>query len=82
MAVTSLDATADGSRGLWACKSGNNVYVSWRMRQSDAPKSTTYKLYADGNLVGTTTTKTNLSISGNYANATLSLEVLNKEGGH
>lgn len=80
MAVTSLDATADGSRGLWACKSGNNVYVSWRMRQSDAPKSTTYKLYADGNLVGTTTTKTNLSISGNYANATLSLEVLNKEG--
>lgn len=80
MATTSLDAMADGSRGLWACRSGNNVYASWRMRQSDAPKSTTYKLYADGNLVGTTTSKTNVSIPGNYANATFSLEVLNKEG--
>lgn len=80
MLLSCFEVWADGSRGLWACKSGNNVYVSWRMRKSDAPKSTTYKLYANGNLVQTTTTKTNVVIPGNNASATFSLEVLNKDG--
>lgn len=80
MVISCLEAWADGSRGLWACKSGNDVYVSWRMRQSDAPKSTTYKLYADGNLVASSTTKTNVKIAGSYANATFALEVVNKAG--
>lgn len=71
---------ADGSRGLWACKSGSNVYVSWRMRATDAPKGTTYKLYADGKLVSTLTDRTNTTINGSYASSTLSLEVLDKDG--
>lgn len=75
-----LYAAAKQSRGLWACRNGNSVYVSWRMRNTDAHKSTTYKLYADGNLVSTLTDRTNVSISSNYANATLSLEVLDKDG--
>lgn len=82
LGTASLDASADASRGLWACQSvkNSNVFVSWRMRNTDAPKSTTYKLYADGNLVETTTDKTNVSLDLKYANATFSLEVLNKEG--
>lgn len=73
---------ASKSRGLWASKSANgqNVFVSWRMRSTDAPKSTTYKLYADGNLVGTMNDKTNISLPSNYANSTFSLEVLNSNG--
>lgn len=73
-------AAAKQSRGLWACKNGNSVYVSWRMRATDSHRSTTYKLYADGNLVSTLTDRTNVSISGAYANATLSLEVLDANG--
>ena len=73
-------ALADGSRGLWACKNGNNVYASWRMRNSDSPKGTTYKLYADGQLVSTQTGKTNVNIAGSYASSTLSLEVLDSNG--
>lgn len=82
LGTASLDASADASRGLWACQSvkNSNVFVSWRMRNTDAPKSTTYKLYADGNLVETTTDKTNVSLDLKYANATFSLEVLNKQG--
>lgn len=73
-------AAAKQSRGLWACKSGNNVYVSWRMRSTDSHRSTTYKLFADGNLVSTLTDRTNVSIPGTYAAATLSLEVLDADG--
>ena len=65
----------DKSRGLWAFKSGNNVFVSWRMRATDAPKTTTYKLYADGNLVSTLTDKTNVLLSSGYASSSFSLEV-------
>lgn len=72
-------AQAEANRGLWACKDGN-VFVSWRMRATDSPKSTTYNLYADGNLVFSSKTKTNTSLASNYANSTFSLEVLNKNG--
>ncbi|MBR6106002.1 MAG: T9SS type A sorting domain-containing protein [Paludibacteraceae bacterium] len=71
---------AADNRGLYATQDGNGVYVSWRMRSSDAPRSTTYKLYADGQLVSTETSKTNVRIGKNYANSTLSLEVLDKDG--
>ena len=70
---------ADGSRGLWACKDGNKVFVSWRMRATDSPKSTTYKLYADGNLVSTLTDRTNVTLSTQYQNSTFSLEVLDRD---
>lgn len=73
---------ADQSRGLWACNNikGNGVFVSWRMRATDAPKSTTYKLYANGNLVSTLTDRTNVTLDKSYANATFSLEVLDASG--
>ena len=50
------------------------------MRGTDAPKSTTYKLYADGKLVKEFTDRTNTTLSKNYANSTFSVEVYNKEG--
>lgn len=70
---------ADG-RGLYAAQTNDGVFVSWRMRSSDAPNSTTYKLYADGQLVSTQTSKTNVKIGKAYAGSTLSLEVLDKDG--
>lgn len=71
---------AKQSRGLWACNTGKNVYVSWRMRSTDNHRNTTYKLYADGNLVSTLTDRTNVSLSSNYERSTFSLEVLDKDG--
>ncbi|MBP5458111.1 MAG: hypothetical protein J6Y37_16610 [Paludibacteraceae bacterium] len=73
-------AAAKQSRGLWACQNGNNVYVSWRMRSTDSHRSTTYKLYADGNLVATLTDRTNTTVASSYSGATFSLEVLDGEG--
>lgn len=81
LSVSSLCTTnAADNRGLYATQSGNNVYVSWRMRNTDSPKNTTYKIYADGQLVSTQTSKTNALISKNYAGSTLSLEVLDANG--
>ncbi len=73
---------ADKSRGLWASYNvkANGVFVSWRMRATDAPKSTTYKLYADGNLVSTLTDRTNVTLGTKYASSTFSLEVYDKNG--
>ena len=71
---------AKQSRGLWACNTGKNVYVSWRMRSTDNRRNTTYKLYADGNLVSTLTDRTNVSLSSSYERSTFSLEVLDKDG--
>lgn len=73
---------ADPSRGLWACQTvkNDNVFVSWRMRGTDAPKSTTYKLYADGKLVKEFTDRTNTMLSKSYANSTFSVEVYDKNG--
>lgn len=73
-------AHAEANRGLWACQDGNKVFASWRMRATDSPKSTTYNLYADGNLVFSSKDQTNTSLTSNYANSTFSLEVLNKAG--
>lgn len=74
--------SADKSRGLWASLTTDekSVFVSWRMRSTDAPKSTTYKLYADGNLVATLNDRTNVKLSKSYQNSVFSLEVLDKEG--
>ena len=72
-------AHADANRGLWACNDGN-VFVSWRMRATDSPKSTTYNLYADGKLVFSSKDRTNTTLASNYSKSTFSLEVLNKAG--
>ena len=71
---------ADKSRALWPCKYGNRVYVSWRMRASDNPKSTVYKLFADGKEVASLSDKTNVSLSSEYANSIFSLEVYDRSG--
>ena len=81
--MSATDAySADKSRGLWASynEKANGVFVSWRMRATDAPKSTTYKLYADGNLVSTLTDRTNVTLETKYASSTFSLEVYDKNG--
>lgn len=75
-------AAADKSRSLWACSTvgGKNVFVSWRMRATDSPLTTTYNLYADGTLVSSSKEKTNVTLSNSYRNSTFSLEVLDKSG--
>ena len=81
-ATCTLSAFAGKSRGLWAnvTDNGRNVFVSWRMRATDAPSKTTYKLYADGKLVSTTTSRTNVLLPSSYSTATFSLQVLDDEG--
>ena len=73
---------ANKSRGLWASLTTNekNVFVSWRMRATDAPKTTTYNLYADGKLVNSTKTRTNVTLPLSYSAAKFSLEVLDANG--
>ena len=70
------------SRGLWACKSidEKKVFVSWRMRATDDPLNTTYKLYANNKLVKTLKDRTNAALATSYASATFRLEVLDAEG--
>jgi rhamnogalacturonan endolyase len=81
-AVIATAQTDGKQRGLWVCKtqSGSNVFVSWRMRATDNPWHTTYKLYANNRLVKTLTDRTNTTLSSSYASATFRLEVLDGEG--
>ena len=81
MAMAAMAQTGK-ERGLWACKTqnGSSVFVSWRMRATDHPLSTTYKLYANNRLVKTLTDRTNATLSGSYAGATFRMEVLDAEG--
>ena len=82
--LMTLGTTADTGkgRGLWACKTekGNNIFVSWRMRATDQPLTTTYKLYADNQLIKTLTDCTNATLDATYANATFRVEVLDANG--
>lgn len=82
--LMTLGATAGTGkgRGLWACKTekGNNIFVSWRMRVTDQPLTTTYKLYADNQLIKTLTDCTNATLDATYANATFRVEVLDANG--
>jgi len=70
------------SRGLWACKSidEKKAFVSWRMRATDDPLNTTYKLYANDKLVKTLKDRTNAALATSYASATFRLEVLDADG--
>lgn len=74
--LTSTLTAADKSRGLWACKAGSKVFVSWRMRGTDNPQNTTYKLYSGSRVIKTLKDCTNVMLSSAYANATFKLEVL------
>lgn len=60
---------------------GNEIQVSWRMRSTDDPFTTKYKLYANGTLLQTLTSKTTVRLpKSTYANARFSLIVENAKG--
>jgi rhamnogalacturonan endolyase len=82
LCITTAVAESGKSRGLWACKTadGKQVFVSWRMRATDHPLNTTYRLYADGELVKTLTDRTNTTLPLSKATATLRLEVADQSG--
>ena len=82
MAMMTMTAASQKERGLWACKTidEKNVFVSWRMRSTDDPHNTTYKLYANGRLRKTLKDCTNTLLTTGVANMTLRLEVLDAEG--
>ena len=82
MSMTVMTATAQKGRGLWACKTVDekNVFVSWRMRSTDDPLNTTYKLYANNRLRKTLKDRTNAILNAGVATQTIRLEVLDAEG--
>lgn len=65
-------------RGLVAVKTGDGVYVSWRMWGNE-PKSTGYNLYRNGQKITNTpiTTKTNYVDRGAAQNSTYSVRAVN-----
>lgn len=69
------------NRGLLAFVTGSEIQVSWRMRSTDDPFTTRYKLYANGTLCQTLTSRTTVRLAKSaYANATFSLVVENENG--
>ena len=81
IATMTLNVYSQKGRGLWACKTidEKNVFVSWRMRSTDDPFNTTYKLYANNRLVKTLKDRTNVLLSAGTS-VKFRLEVLNAEG--
>ena len=67
------------NRGLWACQTadGSKTFISWRARKTDTD-ATSYVLYRNGEVYGTYTDKTNVTIEGtssSYATDSYRLEV-------
>ncbi len=62
-------------RGLCAVLSGGNMLVSWRALATD-PENMTYKLYKNGELIGTydSTQKTNVLVSGASASDVFTMD--------
>lgn len=83
-ALLSTVASATGARqnrGLIAFVNGNFVQVEWRMRATDDPTQTQYKLYADGELYGTFRSKTTARLAkARYQGSTFALVVEDKDG--
>jgi rhamnogalacturonan endolyase len=82
IATMTLNIYSQKGRGLWACKTidEKNVFVSWRMRSTDDPLNTTYKLYANNRLVKTLKDRTNVLLSAGTSSVKFRLEVLDAEG--
>lgn len=82
IATMTLNIYSQKGRGLWACKTidEKNVFVSWRMRSTDDPLNTTYKLYANNRLVKTLKDRTNVLLSAGTSSVKFRLEVLDDEG--
>ena len=79
--VLTAMAQTPANRGLHASmnEQQDQLFVSWRARQYDQP-GTSYRLYADGQLVSQLTDRTNVNVSADLRNATFSLEVVNGDG--
>lgn len=66
-------------RGLVAIKSGSDVYLSWRLLDSEdavfgsADKNITFNVYQGNNLLGSVADKTNYTVSGGEINAVYSV---------
>ncbi|MCR5180407.1 MAG: hypothetical protein K6C30_04230 [Bacteroidaceae bacterium] len=70
------------NRGLLAVKISSGVLVSWRYRKADKANSTRFRLYRDGNLIGTNpiTERTNYVDASGRVTSLYRLEVLNAAG--
>lgn len=68
------------NRGLLAVHLSDGNLVSWRMRATDVPGSTLYKLYREGELVQTLKTKTNFKDSGKAAGTQYRIDVCAADG--
>lgn len=81
MAALPAAAQTPANRGLHASmnEQQDQLFVSWRARSYDQP-GTTYRLYADGQLIQTLTDRTNVNVSADLRNAAFSLEVVDKTG--
>ena len=68
-------------RGLHASVSEHqdSLFVSWRMRGTDGD-ATTYRLFANDQLVSSTSTQTDVQLPLSYRDATFRLEVLDGQG--
>ena len=74
-------ALAGANRGLHVSISEHqdSVFVSWRMRSTDQP-GTTYRLYADHELISSLTGRTNQQLPLSYRSKTFSLDVCDAAG--
>lgn len=68
------------NRGLLAVHLNDGNLVSWRMRATDIPGSTLYKLYREGELIQTLKLKTNYKDRGKTAGTNYRIEVCSADG--
>lgn len=82
LSASAAIAQTSANRGLHASlnEQKDQLFVSWRMRSTDDAERTQYRLFADGQLVATTTDCTNINVSLSLKDALFSLEVLGPEG--
>lgn len=82
LSALSVSAHSTPNRALHASltEQHDSIFVSWRMKGSDAVGSTTYKLYADGSLIATLASRTNVTLPLTYRDATFSLAVEDGQG--
>ncbi|MCM1078393.1 MAG: hypothetical protein NC414_02775 [Bacteroidales bacterium] len=68
------------NRGLLAVHTDRGNLVSWRMRATDVPGTTLYKLYREGELIQTLKTKTNFMDSNRTSGTIYRIDVCNAAG--
>lgn len=84
-AISALSVSAQNTtpnRALHASltEQQDSIFVSWSMRGTDAASTTNYKLYADGQLIASLDSRTNVTLPLVYREATFSLSVEDGQG--